>query len=325
MPLLDALSAAIGVPEPSLRLLLSIVAGLPAALAYRVLLDAPNDPEVRNRRAWLPAARNAYLVVFGLAVSLFYSGPDIVHSLLCVSGTYLICGVVGGAFGAYRLAVALTWAFNMTYLLAGYYFTATEEYTIDWTMPHCVLCLRLLGFAMDYYDGQQIKGTTPHAHKPGDPDRKNPVELNRRTKYPITFDVDPPLRAPPPFHEFLGYCYFFGAFLVGPQFSFSLYKKFIHGRHLPRGPAFPSGRFWYTLNRIVLGITYIAVSQLGGMFFSTAYLSTKAYAARPFLQKLAIMWITGKLALNKYLGVWILNEGNRPGGRWILNYENYAQ
>lgn len=32
-----------------------------------------------------------------------------------------------------------------TYLMAGYYFTATEHYDIKWTMPHCVLTLKLIG------------------------------------------------------------------------------------------------------------------------------------------------------------------------------------
>lgn len=35
--------------------------------------------------------------------------------------------------------------FFQTYLMAGYYFTATEHYDIKWTMPHCVLTLKLIG------------------------------------------------------------------------------------------------------------------------------------------------------------------------------------
>lgn len=31
------------------------------------------------------------------------------------------------------------------YLMAGYYFTATDSYDIKWTMPHCVLTLKLIG------------------------------------------------------------------------------------------------------------------------------------------------------------------------------------
>lgn len=35
--------------------------------------------------------------------------------------------------------------FLQVYLLAGYYYTATGEYDIKWTMPHCVLTLKLVG------------------------------------------------------------------------------------------------------------------------------------------------------------------------------------
>lgn len=34
------------------------------------------------------------------------------------------------------------------YLLMGYYYTATEEYDIKWTMPHCVLTLKLIGMML---------------------------------------------------------------------------------------------------------------------------------------------------------------------------------
>lgn len=35
--------------------------------------------------------------------------------------------------------------FAQFYLLAGYYYTATQEYDIKWTMPQCVLTLKLIG------------------------------------------------------------------------------------------------------------------------------------------------------------------------------------
>lgn len=38
--------------------------------------------------------------------------------------------------------------------MAGYIRIATAEYTIDWTIPHCVLCLRMIGLAFDVMDGQ---------------------------------------------------------------------------------------------------------------------------------------------------------------------------
>lgn len=33
--------------------------------------------------------------------------------------------------------------------------TSTDVYDIKWTMPHCVLTLRLIGVAIDMYDGAQ--------------------------------------------------------------------------------------------------------------------------------------------------------------------------
>ena len=37
----------------------------------------------------------------------------------------------------------------------GYIVNASADYVVNWTMPHCVLCLRLIGVAMDVYDGAQ--------------------------------------------------------------------------------------------------------------------------------------------------------------------------
>jgi lysophospholipid acyltransferase 5 len=38
---------------------------------------------------------------------------------------------------------------------SGYFSVAKETYDISWTMPHCVMCLRLIGLAMDVHDGQK--------------------------------------------------------------------------------------------------------------------------------------------------------------------------
>ncbi|KAH7986506.1 hypothetical protein HPB52_024905 [Rhipicephalus sanguineus] len=35
-------------------------------------------------------------------------------------------------------------ASTMGYLVLGYYHTATKDYDITWTMPHCILSLRLI-------------------------------------------------------------------------------------------------------------------------------------------------------------------------------------
>ena len=45
--------------------------------------------------------------------------------------------------------------FNVPYYLLGYVVSETDEYDVVWTMPHCVLVMRLIGLAFDVYDGAQ--------------------------------------------------------------------------------------------------------------------------------------------------------------------------
>ncbi|KAG7216979.1 hypothetical protein INR49_001633 [Caranx melampygus] len=91
------------------------------------------------------------------------------------------------------------------YLLAGYYYTATEEYDIKWTMPHCVLMLKLVGLSFDYYDGG-----------------KEPSQLSLEQKKAALPSV-------PSLLEVCGFSYFYGGFLVGPQFTLRSYQRLVAG------------------------------------------------------------------------------------------------
>lgn len=42
-------------------------------------------------------------------------------------------------------------------LISGYYMTGTETYDIKWSMPQCVLTLRLIGLAFDLFDGKKLE------------------------------------------------------------------------------------------------------------------------------------------------------------------------
>lgn len=41
----------------------------------------------------------------------------------------------------------------MFYTISGYFSKYSIEYDISWTMPQCILCLRLIGHAFDVFDG----------------------------------------------------------------------------------------------------------------------------------------------------------------------------
>ena len=50
--------------------------------------------------------------------------------------------------GSFASTVAM-YIFHMAYLGIGYAYTESAGYDINWTMPGCVLCLRMIGLAAD--------------------------------------------------------------------------------------------------------------------------------------------------------------------------------
>ena len=46
---------------------------------------------------------------------------------------------------------------NPVLIQVGYVYTETEGYDICWTMPHCVLSLKLIGLTFDCYDGERAR------------------------------------------------------------------------------------------------------------------------------------------------------------------------
>ncbi|CAG8439294.1 11441_t:CDS:2 [Ambispora gerdemannii] len=275
---LESLSDATGIPEPVLRLVVAILLAYPIALFYRIAFLRP----INSKNA--PRIRNLYIVVTGLALAYFFNGLDMIHSLITTTVTWLLMWF-GDAIGNRKFAMALIFIFNMAYLVFGYYYTATDDYDIDWTMTQCVLCLRMIGFAMDFMDGATLLKS-----------KKNPDEDNK-------------LATLPSFIETIGYAHFFGAFLTGPQFSFSLYRKFITFSVYPNPTSIPSGSYKSALKCFLLGAIYLGVYQIAAGFFPITYLITEEYAARTFWEKLAFMWCAAKFSFTKYLGTWTLVEG----------------
>ena len=74
-------------------------------------------------------------------------------------------------------------------------FNATREYDITWTMPQCVICLRLIGLSMDVWDGTKDKKTLG------------------RDQLAAALDEMPSLL------ECFSHSFFIGGYFVGPQFS----------------------------------------------------------------------------------------------------------
>ncbi|KAG0067989.1 Lysophosphatidylcholine acyltransferase 3 [Linnemannia elongata] len=325
-------SQASGIPEPSLRLLLTVLAGYPISIFYRLIFLNKTSSIVGE------SARNSFFLVSGLLMSYYFNSYDIIHPLTTCIGTWLICRVVALVAPKNRsLASTLSFAFNFGYLLTSYKYAATEEYDICYTMQQCVQCLRMIGYGMDFMDGQPKSGKKKDVAAPASEEKKvdtpapTPAPAASavvRDKTPISFGRDIALAQLPTLAETIGYAFFPFAFLVGPQFSFSLYKKFISMElfnvPIPASAAgsdeakaaaaatvngIPQGSLRYATRCFFLGIFYLGLGQVLGGFFPTAALLGKAFLERSFAERVFIFWWTGKTVLNKYLGIWTIGEG----------------
>ncbi|KAF5912394.1 hypothetical protein HPG69_004064 [Diceros bicornis minor] len=173
---------------------------------------------------------------------------QVYHSLLCVVLQFLILRLMGRTI----TAVLTTFCFQMAYLLAGYYYTATGNYDIKWTMPHCVLTLKLIGLAVDYFDGG-----------------KDPNSLSsEQQKHAI--------RGVPSLLEVAGFSYFYGAFLVGPQFSMNHYMKLVQGQLTDIPGKIPNSTI-PALKRLSLGLIYLVGYTLLSPHITEDYLLTEDY------------------------------------------------
>ncbi|XP_039287249.1 lysophospholipid acyltransferase 5 [Nilaparvata lugens] len=136
--LIAKLASSVGASEAALRLLISIFLGFPIVLTHRYTLFGK-----------LPNIQHLYFALTGLAINYFNYGSDILHTVVTVVIVYIVLLVFQNSYRGPIIVLS----FTMAYLLIGYYMTATDTYDIKWTMPQCVLTLRLSGLAFDLYDG----------------------------------------------------------------------------------------------------------------------------------------------------------------------------
>lgn len=265
------ISAHLGASESATRLLLSLFSGYPLAYLYRTPLLYKQPAEVKH----------IYFIALGLLQCYFNFGLDLYHSLINILVIYVLLKINGGTLSS----VVIAFLFNISYLVIGYLYQleVDGEYNISWTMPHCVLTLRLTAVAFDIYDGQ---------------------------KKPVPKDVqDTALPVCPSFLEIMGHCYFFGGFLVGPQYNMRRYLNFVRGEYSDPRTKGPPDSLFPALERLLLGVTYIAAFQAVYLFVSDDFLLTPAFQERGMLSKCVILIVWGKTCLNKYIGSWLITEG----------------
>ncbi|KAH8408074.1 hypothetical protein KR222_008826, partial [Zaprionus bogoriensis] len=248
------------------RLILPSRTGYPIAGAYHTYV-------ADKSKNW----QHTYFALCGLSLCYFNYGSDTYHSLLAIFTTHIM---VSALRGAPTLMLTLNFLFHMSYLLLGYYYTASNEYDILWTMPHCILTLRMIGYGFDISDGL-----------------KNEAELSKDQKATA-------LTQQPSLLELLAYSYFPSSFLVGPQFPYRRYKSFTDGEFRQYEGYFEAG-----VKRLGVGLVYMAVCQLGLKFLPDEYFLSPEFAAESFIKRIYYLGFWAKFSLYKYISCWLLTEG----------------
>lgn len=162
--------------------------------------------------------------------------------------------------------------------------TETEGYDICWTMPGCVMALRLIGLAFDRHDG----------NKPAD--KRRPDQAERA------------LEQNPSLLEIFGFIFNFNGLMIGPQYPLALHRKLLEGKLTDREGRAPNS-VGPGLATALYGIILLAFSQISTGYFPPSFLEDEAYFELPFIQRVGYIIPTGIFHMYKYIATWTIIAG----------------
>nr|ATJ44585.1 acetyltransferase 18 [Helicoverpa assulta] len=265
---IPSIAVTIGATVPAVKLLISILLGYPLAIIYHKYVRKTVE------------LRNLYFIVTGMDLAYFNFGTSMYHNAIPAIVIYLSTKYLGPG----KMNAIFTFAFNMVYLLAGYVMTESEDYDITWTMPHCVLTLKLIALSFDIWDGEKfLKG-------------EELSENNLKTALPTQ----------PTFLELIGFVYFPACFLVGPIFSFRRYRDYISDTF----PLDASADVYeqLALKRLIQGVCYLAAYQIGVSVFSMKSMLSDEFWDTSIFYRHFYCGLWAHFALYKYISCWLLTE-----------------
>ncbi|CAG9558670.1 unnamed protein product [Danaus chrysippus] len=260
----------IGTTEPALKLLISILLGYPLGIIYNKYIKEYKE------------YRHLFFIGAGLDIALYNFGLSFYHNAIPAIVIYITTKL----FGPSKENAIITFIFNMSYLLIGYAQTESEDYDITWTMPHCVLTLKLIALSFDLWDGQKMKSG------------ESLSENSKKTA----------LINPPTFLELIGFVYFPACFLVGPIFSFRRYIDFVSDK-FPIEKEAPMLEK-QALNRFIQGMIYLIAFQVGISVFSMNYMLSEEFYSTSIIYRHFYSGLWAHFALYKYISCWLLTEAS---------------
>lgn len=196
-------------------------------------------------------------------------------------------------FKGSHTSVTLTFLISTGHLVYGYWskFGSGEEldlYIFDWTVPHCVLTLKLIAVAFDLLDGTRAK-----LEKQSNLDKTN---QDRIEKVPSLLQM-------------LSHAYFPGSFLVGPQFSVKHTIAFVED-DLEDEDDILMAVWKHALSKMILSLFYLAILLIGSNYFPSEYLFTQEYQNMHLFWRLIYFTVTIRIQFYRYFFFFLFSEGN---------------
>jgi len=271
MAFISSVAETVGSSEAGLRLVLGQLLGYPVMMLYRKHIASQQS-----------TVQHLYFILTGLSAAWFVNGEDLKHSIYAITTTYLILLTAGGTL----TSVIISFIFNFGYLLVGYYFTESEGYDICWTMPHCVMTLRLIGLTFDLYDGARAK-------------RLGSQALSKDQEKSA-------LEEAPSLLEVFSHSFFIGGYFVGPQIQMKKYQQFVSPSYQD---SLPSSPLAYGFKRLALGFFYMFFHVLGSSLLPADWPTSQHFHSSFLLTKLFLLAFWCRAVLAKYLSAWLMAEG----------------
>ncbi|XP_071944197.1 lysophospholipid acyltransferase 5-like [Antedon mediterranea] len=269
--LLQYISNLTEIPEPGIRLLFAVLCGYLLAWFQRDFLHGKSS-----------TVKHVYFSVTGLIISYFCYGIYLYHSLINILANYLILAILGGTLPM----VIISFTFNLSYLVIAYLVVSTDDYDILWTTPQCIMCLRLIGLAFDLYDGHRPQG-----------------ELSKEQSQLC-------IKAAPSLLEITSYTFYFGGYLVGPQFPMRRFQDFVDEKFLANSDGKPPATTIPALKRLFMGVVYAMAHTILGSLFPTEFLSSQEFNDSSLFYKIFFVCIWGRVLIARYISIWLFAEGS---------------
>jgi len=266
--MIQGLADAVGLPVQTFTFVLGLFSIYPLALVYRNLIWGQTK-----------TLQNVYFALTGLSLCYFCFGQTISHLIVCTITQWALIKTLLGT----KFLVPISFTFQTVYLLYGYYSTNGDY--IVWTMPGCVLTLRLIGLAFDCHDGTK------------ETEKLRPEQKERAIKEkPSVLDT-------------FAFAFNFNGVLIGPQFPYSTHNQLVSGTLIPENGPPKTGLA--ATKTLIHGVSMLILHQVmcSDAWFSNEFMETDEFFSKPFWYRVSYISVNGIFFFHKHVATWTIIRG----------------